>query len=507
MDIDGVPSCVATPGDPSTVIPGCVPLNLFGGPNNGSIDPAQIAGLGFTGVSRAFDALLTVDASATGTVLTLPAGPLSLAVGYQYRRQSGAQIADPIAAAGDSADFNFKSTEGSFDANEAYAELVIPLLADAPGAKTLEASVAGRFVNYSTFGSNFTYKVGGRYTPLEDVTLRGTYSTSFRAPSISELYLGQSEIAPNASDPCNAPLVSLPAALRDQCRATGVPEGGTNDPGNQELTRIGGNADLDAETAKVFTAGVVLQPRVLRDLSITVDYYNIFVDRLVGQIGTAAIIAGCYPGASGTPQFCDLITRAPLASGGRIIYVTDTNQNVGELRTSGIDFSIRYTLRQPFGRFRFDLGGTWLDRFDRKQTVGQSRTIRGKGNFDLGALPAWKFNAGATWSLGGLNAAAIARYVGSFKECAAQDLTSDGGLCNSPDSPASRQVGRNVTVDLNAGYTLRAGSTGKTSVAVGVNNVLDQKPQYVYSAVLANSDPSIYDFVGRFVYTRVQQTF
>jgi len=111
------------------------------------------------------------------------------------------------------------------------------------------------------------------------------------------------------------------------------------------------------------------------------------------------------------------------------------------------------------------------------------------------------------WALGGLNAAATARYVGDFKECAAQDFTSDGGLCNSPDSPASRKVGRNVTFDVNAGYTLTARPMGKTSILFGVNNVLDQKPQYVYSAVLANTDPSIYDFVGRFVYTRVQQTF
>lgn len=496
---DGVPD---TADD--VVIPGCVPLNLFGGPNNGSIDPSQIEGLGFTGVSRAFDALFAVDASATGSLVTLPSGePLSLAVGYQFRRQSGAQIADPIAASGDSADFNFKSTQGSFEANEAYAELSIPVLAAVPGVNRLEASVAGRFVNYSTFGSNFTYKLGARYSPVPDITLRGTYSTSFRAPSIGELYLGQSETAPTASDPCNAPLANLPIDLANQCRATGVPEGGSNDTGNQELTRVGGNPELDPEKAKVFTAGVVVQPVFLRDLSITVDYYDVLVEDLVGQIGTAAIIAGCYPGASNTPQFCDLITRAPS---GRILFVSDVNKNVGELRTSGLDFAVRYTLRPSFGRIGLGLDATWLNKFDRKQTVGQTRTIHGRGNFDLGALPAWKVNVGANWAAAGWSAAALARYVGSFKECAAPDMTSDGGVCNA-SHPAERQVGRHVTVDLSAGYTLASSSIGKTAVVFGVNNVFDQRPRFVYSAVLGNSDPATYDWVGRFVYTRVQQTF
>jgi len=190
--INGTPRCLRNINDDTSIIPNCVPLNLLGGPNNGSIDPAQIDNLGFSGTSRAFDALFTVDASLTGDLFRLPISerPISLALGYQYRRQSGAQIADPIAASGDSADFNFKSTDGYFYANEGFGELSIPLLANMPYVQDLEASFAGRYVNYNTFGDNFSYKFGARYTPIPDVTLRGTYSTAFRAPSISELYLG-----------------------------------------------------------------------------------------------------------------------------------------------------------------------------------------------------------------------------------------------------------------------------------------------------------------------------
>lgn len=102
----------------------------------------------------------------------------------------------------------------------------------------MEAS-GGRFVSYSTFGNNFSHKLGARYTPLPDVTLRGTWSTAFRAPSISELYLGQSETAPIARDPCGD-LSSASQALRDQCAAAGVPAGGSGDLSNQVLSLLAG---------------------------------------------------------------------------------------------------------------------------------------------------------------------------------------------------------------------------------------------------------------------------
>ncbi|HUJ27508.1 MAG TPA: TonB-dependent receptor plug domain-containing protein, partial [Myxococcales bacterium] len=133
----GQPVCVSTPGDIKTVIDGCTPLNLLGGP--GSIAPSQQDYLGFSGTSRAFDALFSVGVNATGDLFTIAADrPASLAIGYEFRRQSGAQVADPIVQSGDSADFNFKSTNGFFTVHEAYAELSLPLLANIPGVEALE---------------------------------------------------------------------------------------------------------------------------------------------------------------------------------------------------------------------------------------------------------------------------------------------------------------------------------------------------------------------------------
>jgi outer membrane receptor protein involved in Fe transport len=502
------PDGVAGTAD-DVIIAGCVPINLLGGANNGTLTSDQIAGLAFEGTSRAYDALFAVAANATGELFKLSSDrPVSLAVGYEFRRQSGAQVADPIAAAGDSADFNFTSTQGSFKANEAYAELSLPLLANAPGVRDLEASVAGRFVNYTTFGSNFTYKLGARYRPIDDLTVRGTFSTAFRAPTINELYLGNGETAPTVRDPCNFNAGTVTPELKAQCVAHGAPAGGSGDSGNQELAHVGGNSSLKAETARIFTAGVVLQPRVIRDLSVTVDYYSMWIDDPVGTTGLPAILRGCYPGPGGTSYepYCNLITRS---SGGTILFVTDLNKNLSQIRTSGVDFAVRYALPTEVGRFGLAFDGNWLVKFDRDQDVGP--TIHGKGNYDLGALPALKFNVGANWRLGGLSAGAIARYVGSFKECSAFDSDSGhflsvGGLCWLDPSAPARQTGHNWTVDLNASYVLRS-PAGRTVLMAGMNNVFDQSPQYVFAAPLANSDPTIYDYVGRFVYGRVQHTF
>ncbi len=301
-------------------------------------------------------------------------------------------------------------------------------------------------------------------------------------------------------------LNAAPEPLKTQCLNAGVPAGGSGDTGLQELAHVGGNAKLQPETAKIFTTGVVIEPQIVRNLSFTVDYYNIKVDNLIGTVGVPAILAGCYP-TSGTPvqDYCSKVVRAP--GSGRILFVEDFNQNVGDLTTEGIDFAGRYAIPSSAGRFSLGFDANWLLKYDRTQSVGTTtQTIHGKGTFDLGALPTFKGNLVGGWSLAGFTVGATGRYIRSFKECAAADLTSSGGLCYTNPSGLSRETGDYATLDLNASYTL-ASLVGRTVFLVGVNNVFDPAPKYAYAAPLANSDPSTYDFVGRFVYGRLQHTF
>ncbi len=491
-------------GTPGNVIDGCTPLNLLGGP--GSIDPSQANYLGFSGTSRAYDMLLTAGANASGDLFRLGGDrPVSLALGYEYRFQEGSQIADPIVQSGDSADFNFKSTAGHFYSNEAYAELSIPILANAPFMENLEATAAGRYVNYSTFGGNFSYKLGARWTPIRDITVRGTYSTAFRAPSISELYLGGTETDPAATDPC-VDITSVPQAVRDRCIANGVKGSGSGDNGLQELTRQSGNPNLQAETAKSYTAGIVIQPQMVRGLSFTVDYYHTAIDNAIGFISTPYILQGCFVG--GYQPFCDLVVRNNT---GQIQYVSSSPTNQGELRTAGVDFAARYALPTEYGRFAFSIDGTWLAFFDSKVTVANLPVVHGKGYYDLGAMPAWKGNAGIDYGIGGFVAGVVGRYVGTITECSNpyDPTTAQGGLCNLTDgtiNPLNRQVSSYFQVDIHAGYTLVT-SYGRTNFFAGITNLMDKQPPYIYSAALANSDPASYDYLGRYFYGRVQHTF
>jgi outer membrane receptor protein involved in Fe transport len=108
-------------------------------------------------------------------------------------------------------------------------------------------------------------------------------------------------------------------------------------------------------------------------------------------------------------------------------------------------------------------------------------------------------------------AGAIGRYVGNFKECSnpGDPTTAAGGLCaltNTTTNPYQRQVGSYVQLDIHAGYS-QPSTFGVTSFFAGISNLFDKKPPYVYSAALANSDPSTYDYLGRYVYGRVQHKF
>ncbi|MFL5309981.1 MAG: TonB-dependent receptor plug domain-containing protein [Myxococcales bacterium] len=480
----------------STVVEGCVPLNLFGGP--GTITGDQIAGLTFTGTERGINQLVSVNLNTSGELIRLFGDrPLGLAAGYEFRTMKGTDIPDPITAAGLTTGNKATPTQGSYYVNEGYGELSVPLLSNMPGVQNLEATAAARVFRYSTFGSDWTYKFGGRYTPVRDVTVRGTYSTAFRAPSIADLFLGSQDNFANVTDPCakNAPAT---------CTGTAFNNG---DPSTQLRSHVGGSPNLKPETAKTWTLGLVLEPTMIKNFTVTLDYYNITIDSPIVNVGSATILNSCYFG--GVQRFCDLITRDPVS--GQVSNIVDTTTNVGRDQTDGVDLAVRYAYPSEYGRFGFLFDGTWLHSFHR--LLADQSEVSARGTFDLattgGVFPAFKFNAGATWSLGGFGAGVNSKFIGSFHECADDTGFFGGGsICTSNGGTPQfqRLVPAYVTLDVYASYTLRS-PAGRTTLAAGVNNVGDHKPAVIYNGFLAASDPTAYDFMGRFGYVRLTHTF
>lgn len=497
--VTGKPMCGT---DAAHVEAGCVPLNLFGGA--GSITSDQVSYIRTQLSNTSFNEQIQGLVNVSGALFRLYADrPVGLALGYELRRNRGQFAPDALVAMGEVTGNKGQGTYGAYTANEGYAELSIPIVNHVPLAETLEATAAARVFHYSSFGSDWTYKVGLRESPVPDITLRGTYSTAYRAPSIIDLYAGLGDSFLFLTDPCAA------ATLNGEpppASCTGAAANNAQDPYRQIRSTAGGNPKLNSETAKIYTAGIVVEPRWVPNLTFTLDYYNIDVEQAISTYGAQFIIDQCY--TQGNAQLCNLITRGV---NGQISNVVDVNRNVGFTRTDGVDLAARYALPTTFGRFGFNLDGTWLHKYDIGQPDGT--VIHAKGTFDGagatgqgGVYPSFKFNAAFTYALANLGAGVSTRFIGSYKECADSSgiLSSSGSYCYLPGH-GERDVGAYATFDLFFSYALRS-RLGRTVIGTGVQNVFDKAPQRVYGGSTAASDPTAYDFMGRFLYLRLTQS-
>ena len=501
VDASGVARC----GTPTNVVAGCVPLNLFGGA--GSITPDQVTPLTFTGALRGTNQMTSFLANTGGELFHLFAErPVGLAAGYEYRFLSGESIPDPLTVAGLTTGNKGSITRGKYHVNEGYGELSVPILSNVDYAQDLEATIAGRVFNYSTFGTGGTYKFGTRWRVVRDFTVRGTYSTGFRAPSISDLYAGLADAFPPVSDPCRGAGVAGGGPPPGSCG----PAANNGDAQTQLRSQVGGNPLLKPEHAKMFTTGIVIEPRMVRNLAITVDYYNITVDDTITTLGASVILSGCYPSdPSATPKYCNLITRDPVTQ--RITNIVNQAVNVGQDKTDGIDLALTYAVpTASFGRFTLGFDGTWLHKYDR--TLADGTLIHGRGNFDLngsgtgGVYPAFKFVSGVSWSFAGLAAGVNTRFLSAFTECGTSSGNFAGsGLCY-VNATYTRRVSAYNTYDIFLAYTISS-TLGRTTIGAGVNNLFDKAPSAIYNGFTAASDPTAYDFMGRFFYGRIGHAF
>lgn len=491
INASGVPTC----GTPAKPIAGCVPMNILG--PVGSIDPAAAAYVTFTGVRSGFSEQQTASAQAHGRLLALPNnGDLSLAVGGDVRKESGGTTPDPLTATGDTTGNAQAPTSGSYDVVEGFSELSLVPVSGKDLVDWLELDLAARGFRYNTFGSGVTWKAGLLFRTIGGFSVRGTYSTAFRAPSVIELYQGKADSFPATADPCDTKprgtTITLAPMVAAECAAEGVPASAAFGTA-QQRAQIGGNPDLEAETAKVLTAGVVFEPPQVKGLSFTADYWKIDIDNAIQALGATVILASCYN--HGLTAFCGQIHRNPLL-GYAIDYIDNPVQNVGGTATSGIDFAAQYEHKfDVLGRFREFAEAQYLLKYNLDNV---SQVLHGLGRYDLGARPRVKANFASMWQHpSGIGAGFNVRYVGPFKEC-------DQNNCNG--GALSRDVAKWYKADVYASYAVKS-TAGTTTVALGVNNVLDRNPPTIYIGFQADSDAPTYDYMGRFIYARLTQQF
>ncbi|RYZ70606.1 MAG: TonB-dependent receptor, partial [Lysobacteraceae bacterium] len=301
-------------GDPAVcaATAGCTPLDIFG---FNTITPAMLAYISPLFRDRSEQELTQVTANLSGGLFDGWAGEIEFAAGYEYREYKGSYSPDPQTVAGEYNGVPSLPTSGSYDVNEVFVELNVPLFAEEGGSGKLDLSLAGRYSDYSTFGGEFTPKYGLRWQVAEDLLLRATFAEGFRAPSIGELYGSQSRFDALLVDPCLVP-PGAPAGSTAPIACPGVPVGARqNDPQIPVLT--GGNPALDPERANSFSVGMVYSPSFAEGaawsdkLDLEVTFYRHDLEGAIQAIDAQTQLDLCA--TTQAAQYCDGIVR--LGSG------------------------------------------------------------------------------------------------------------------------------------------------------------------------------------------------
>ena len=511
---------VVTCGTPTAPIANCTPLNIFN-----IDDPQTIATLGqYTAnpLSTQLYVMKSVEANASGELFQMPAGAAQLAFGAQWRQEYLRSDVDFITVA-DAEGQCFIAQEacgspvsGSYTSNELYGELFLPLLKDAPFAKSLNVTLGTRYSDFDLFGNNTSSKLQVEWRPIDDLLLRGTVAEVFRAPAIADVFAGPAGNAPQFNDPCVGYVAG--GAHENACGAptgaTNIPPGGTQSTGlGQSTGVVSGSAyagySLKPEQGKSFDWGLVYDPSWLPGFSVSVDYWRIYLNDLITTIGAQTAVDACF--ADESSPFCSFIHRK---ANGQVQFISQPTVNLGRLDTNGWDMALRYKLPDTaWGSWSFGLDATYISHYDIDVGSG-TKHLAGTFNKDFGNYSRVRGRLFANWNMGDWTASYRMRYVGAF-DVGSNDLsqgTSADQACNfTPGNPNnqycySRAYGSYITHSVSATYALpKINST----IEVGVDNLTDKQPPLMFqnNVLNANTDVSTFDTIGRYFFGRYTVKF
>ncbi len=530
--------------DPSN---GCVPINLFG--PEGSISPAAAEFLQENSQTTNRTSLSQVRAIISGDLgFTSPGAvqPIGFALGGEYRKYTAQQASDLLAktpgelgGAGGAA----PDIDGKYDVYEAYAEVVAPLIEDKPFFESLTLEAGIRYSDYSIEGGagydTWTWKAGGSWEPGAGVKIRGNYSRAVRAPNIGELFTPLSVGLTNLGiDPCAGAAPTTNANLRAICIAQGAPAGTigsiTNPTAAQANINQGGSLNLQPEKANTWTIGAVFQPEFLPRFNLSIDYYNIKIDNVIGAPLPGDIINACFgavTAASAADPACTIIRRNPTTGGLDGDPATtpglfgQTNNN-GRLFTDGIDLLMNYNMDLGFASLDWSFVGNWTHSSKFRSDVNQSSSINRECvgyysvncSFTGSIQPEYQFSNRFTLGFDKVDLSLLWRWQDSVSfepaqlaadiQAAIDAGTSPTTGCPDPTGtdpngcvvdPKFRKIKSSHYFDLTARFNV---SDNLTFTAT-VQNLLDNKPPIVGNTIgsttynSGNTFPATYDALGR----------
>lgn len=473
---------------------GCQPMDVFG------FGAPSAAAIGYVSGTSSFaqeQSQTVVAAEIHGEPWQLWAGPLSVAAGVEYREEEYTGAGDAATAAGQFLLGNGQALSGEFAVKEAFGEVLLPVLTQRSFARSLELSAAARLTDYDTIGSVETWKLGFVWDTSHAIVVRASLSQDIRAPNIAELFAPEGVSFFTPVDPCDAASQAANPAYAQSCAAAGLPADFVAANG---LIRVltGGNPNLDEETARTTTAGVIVSPQSVPGLKLSLDWYDIKIaDAILLGVPVPTILDGCYGG--GYPNsYCDGVQRD---ASGQLASVASSGLNVAEFRNRGVDWRVSYGFSAPALLESGDadivlsvLGGYLIEQSD---TLSLERVDRaGELRRDNAGLPKLRWNANLSYVTNHVGLSAQARYIGPGR----YDNTYDA------EDIEDNSISAEWYLDLSARVPVQLGA-GTLELFAGVNNVLDNDPaivpyEFAISALATN--PGLYDTIGRYFYGGVR---
>lgn len=469
---NGQPICRVSTVAPGR-FPGCLPLNVLG---MGRADPAAIQWVFDDSVWRTENRLYSGGLNFNGTLFNTWAGPVTVAFGGEYRKQKIRQTTNsdptlPIDFTGIRggngqlfSSTNVGSANGSYNVKEAYVEAVVPLAADLPFAQLLEVNGAFRHADYSTSGGVNSYKIGAVWEPVSDIRFRGALSRDIRAPSLFELFAGQTLLIQSVFDPFTNDTYSV-------------------------TTRGGGNPTLRPEVTETLTLGAILKPSFLDGFYGSIDFYKIKIKDAIGTPGPAVqVLLAC--GTDLSNPLCAFILRDAQ---NRPLEVSGVNQNVAVLTTKGIDFEFGYRTELGNGTLSTRLLGTRLISY-KQQATPASALIEYAGTADLPSflastypLPKWRGNLDVSFSNDSFTFGIQERMIGSYVKSRQQFWVDN-------------KIKPVFYTDVNFAKNLPG--LGGAQAFVTINNLFNRKGPFFITDNNPGSQPptarALYDIVGRY---------
>lgn len=442
--VSRAPICRVALTDPTS---NCVPINLFGLGAPSAEATAYVTG---TPRSRARQVLHVAGIDLRGEPFSLPAGAVSVAMGIDARRETSDTTVDELSAALRFARWNPAQLSGAYTVTEAFAETLVPLLADVRGFRKLEFNAGFRASDYDTTGMINSWKFGFTNEFYDGLRARFNRSRDIRSANLTEMYTTTTTGYNNVTDPATNTVTYV-------------------------LTNGGGNPDLTPEEADTTTFGLAWSPRAVPGLDLSVDYFDIEINNVISSVSAQDIVTRCHNGNS---DMCSRITRG---TDGTITRIVSSYANLAQYKTNGVDLEAAYLLPMNRisslpGAMSLRLLGTWIDSLTTDDGVSNIEYVESQGySFTLG-VPRWRGVATVGYQNQDFGLDLRARYISP-------------GNYNSTVNLTNNHIPSYVYFDMAAKYKL----IQDVEVFANVSNLLNKE------APVGSLYSPYYDVLGRYL--------